>query len=349
MTSNEKSILQAALDKLPDQRHQLMYSEAGSLKDEIERLQKELQGVRLGAEGMGWAPRSHVDGAYERGFAEGSGNEGYYQRTIRQLKEAIYWALGERGEFGAEPEPLAGKYRRAFWWRTELRKRSGLPISGQSSPVETSQPLVSWRLTDEHINSLQVASVDRLIKRAKAAHYVNVRVRINGDWEEHEADWIKHMKREGLTAPSPAPRDQLLRDAIDMCEGWSAHVGGIGQDTIAALREWLSELSAPTHAIGLPAGELTAEMLQIMKDNSDQIEQMRPEEPSEPPLPAGWVEHSRHGEYVEGRRGNESAMFHLHMLHRPPTVHYCTWVGRDVQCDACGNGTRLPENGTGDV
>jgi hypothetical protein len=73
----------------------------------------------------------------------------------------------------------------------------------------------------------------------------------------------------------------------------------------------------------------------------------QPEKASEPPLPAGWVEHSRHGDYVEGRRGHESAMFHLHMLHRPPTVHYCTWLGRVVECCACGKTTRLPENGDG--
>lgn len=51
-----------------------------------------------------------------------------------------------------------------------------------------------WRLTDEKINDIQVQSIDHLIKRAKAAHFVNVRVRINGKWEEFEADWIKHLK-----------------------------------------------------------------------------------------------------------------------------------------------------------
>lgn len=50
--------------------------------------------------------------------------------TIRQLKEAIYWALGERGDFPQEPAPLAGKYRQRYWWRTELRRLSGLPING---------------------------------------------------------------------------------------------------------------------------------------------------------------------------------------------------------------------------
>jgi len=50
---------------------------------------------------------------------------------VRQFKEAIYWALGERGDFPSEPPPLGGKYRRAFHWRRELRRRSGLPIDGR--------------------------------------------------------------------------------------------------------------------------------------------------------------------------------------------------------------------------
>jgi len=45
---------------------------------------------------------------------------------IAELEKAIRWALGEEGEFGSEPPPLAGKYRRAFWWRTELRARAKL-------------------------------------------------------------------------------------------------------------------------------------------------------------------------------------------------------------------------------
>ena len=41
-----------------------------------------------------------------------------------RMREAILWALGERGEFGSEPPPLNGKWRQAFWWRTELRERA---------------------------------------------------------------------------------------------------------------------------------------------------------------------------------------------------------------------------------
>lgn len=46
------------------------------------------------------------------------------EAQVRQLREAIEWALGERDEFPQEPAPLAGKYRRPYYWRTELRSRA---------------------------------------------------------------------------------------------------------------------------------------------------------------------------------------------------------------------------------
>src|ERR1700744_903193 len=51
-----------------------------------------------------------------------------------------------------------------------------------------------WYLPWHAINDLQRESVDRLTKRAKAAHYVNLTVRINGKDEVYEADWLKHLQ-----------------------------------------------------------------------------------------------------------------------------------------------------------
>jgi len=48
------------------------------------------------------------------------------KRDVRQFNEAIYWALGERGDF---PDKLPGCG--PWYWRTELRKRSGLPVNGR--------------------------------------------------------------------------------------------------------------------------------------------------------------------------------------------------------------------------
>lgn len=74
------------------------------------------------------------------------------EATIHQLKEAIYWALGERDDFPEEPPPLAEKYRRRYHWRSELRRRSGLPVGGM--PPEkaggdcTCRPGTTWTDTN---------------------------------------------------------------------------------------------------------------------------------------------------------------------------------------------------------
>ena len=47
------------------------------------------------------------------------------QERLARSEAAIRWALGEEGEFPDEPAPLAGKYRRRYHWRTELRARAG--------------------------------------------------------------------------------------------------------------------------------------------------------------------------------------------------------------------------------
>jgi len=79
-----------------------------------------------------------------------------------------------------------------------------------------------WELTDEKINSLQVESVDRIIKRCKAAHFTNVRIRINGEWEEHEADWIKHLVRR---PPEPGECDYDHEAALEVHRKFCAWCG----------------------------------------------------------------------------------------------------------------------------
>jgi hypothetical protein len=41
---------------------------------------------------------------------------------IRQLESAVYWALGQNGDF-----KLRGEKEGAYWWRKELRQRSHVP------------------------------------------------------------------------------------------------------------------------------------------------------------------------------------------------------------------------------
>lgn len=54
----------------------------------------------------------------------------------------------------------------------------------------------AWRLTDEHINELQVADIDHLVARCRRAHYVDLVIRINGRDEHYQADWLKHLRPE---------------------------------------------------------------------------------------------------------------------------------------------------------
>ena len=60
---------------------------------------------------------------------------------------------------------------------------------------EIEQEPVAWLLTDKNINSLQVDSIQRLIDRLKHAHHTDLRVRINGQDEWFQADWLKDMVR----------------------------------------------------------------------------------------------------------------------------------------------------------
>lgn len=43
------------------------------------------------------------------------------------------------------------------------------------------------------INSMQLETMRKAIERAKHAHYTNIEVRINGEYEYVEADWLKHF------------------------------------------------------------------------------------------------------------------------------------------------------------
>ena len=77
---------------------------------------------------------------------------------------------------------------------------------------EIEQEPVAWLLTDKKINSLQVDDIHRLIDRLKHAHHTDLCVRINGQDEWFEADWLKHMVR--VTPPQRKPLTDEEIDAI---------------------------------------------------------------------------------------------------------------------------------------
>jgi hypothetical protein len=68
-------------------------------------------------------------------------------------------------------------------------------IKYEEALAQPEQEPVAWLLTDKNINSIQVDSIQRLINRLNHAHHTDIRVRINGQDEWFEADWLKHMVR----------------------------------------------------------------------------------------------------------------------------------------------------------
>lgn len=65
-----------------------------------------------------------------------------------------------------------------------------------------SDPVITdWELPAGKINELQQADIERLVAVCKQAHFINVRVRINGEWREIEADWIKHLVKVPESGP----------------------------------------------------------------------------------------------------------------------------------------------------
>lgn len=80
--------------------------------------------------------------------------------------------------------------------------------------AQTQEP-VAWLITDEKINSLQVDSIQRLVDRARHAHMTDIKLRINGQDEWHQADWLKHLTR---TTP-PQRTWQGLTDE-EIAQGW---------------------------------------------------------------------------------------------------------------------------------
>jgi hypothetical protein len=74
------------------------------------------------------------------------------------------------------------------------------------------QEPVAWLLTEKNINSLQVDSIQLLIDRLKHAHHTDLCVRINGQDEWFQADWLKHMVR--ATPPQRTWRGLAKEDRL---------------------------------------------------------------------------------------------------------------------------------------
>jgi hypothetical protein len=116
-------------------------------------------------------------------------------------------------------------------------------ITAIKEALAQEQEPVAWLITDEKINSLQVDSIQRLVDRARHAHMTDIKLRINGQDEWHQADWLKHLTRTtppqrtwvGLTEED---KKQMAKEANyhwEMTAGEYAE--RIGQLTEAKLKE----------------------------------------------------------------------------------------------------------------
>lgn len=64
-------------------------------------------------------------------------------------------------------------------------------------------PKAGWFLPLSSINDIQAVSVAEQVKRTKQAHHTDLDIRINGQNESHQADWVKHLQAVDLSPPEP--------------------------------------------------------------------------------------------------------------------------------------------------
>jgi len=63
------------------------------------------------------------------------------------------------------------------------------------SDLMAEKVVTDWKLSGEHINSVQQASIEELVRLSKLAHFVDIRVRINGEFRWLQADWLKWLEK----------------------------------------------------------------------------------------------------------------------------------------------------------
>jgi hypothetical protein len=129
-------------------------------------------------------------------------------------------------------------------------ERLGLYKDAYAQPE---QEPVAWLLTDKNINSLQVDSIQRLIDRLKHAHHTDLCVRINGQDEWFEADWLKHMVR--VTPPQrteqePVAWADIQKEAQQIVESkflWKKFIDGtpLSNDIACWMADFAQQYTTP--------------------------------------------------------------------------------------------------------
>ncbi len=100
------------------------------------------------------------------------------------------------------------------WHTPTVANLDRIPLFTKEALAQTQEP-VAWLITDEKINSLQVDSIQRLVDRARHAHMTDIKLRINGQDEWHQADWLKH-----LTRTTPPQRTWVGLTDEEIAQGW---------------------------------------------------------------------------------------------------------------------------------
>jgi hypothetical protein len=92
-------------------------------------------------------------------------------------------------------EELANRFSEGWHEGIKIDASDIMLLSEAAEALAQTQEPVAWLITDEKINSLQVDSIQRLVDRARHAHMTDIKLRINGQDEWHQADWLKHLTR----------------------------------------------------------------------------------------------------------------------------------------------------------
>lgn len=64
-------------------------------------------------------------------------------------------------------------------------------------PYKDLPETTDWSMPHHSINRLQQAAIKHTVKLARAGHWVDIVIRINGEYTVLQADWLKYL------APNP--------------------------------------------------------------------------------------------------------------------------------------------------
>ena len=157
--------------------------------------------------------------------------EGYDEHLYAGHAASVYMAAVDVAPTPPQPkepeqEPVT-PFGLPLFWDAPAPRPDGSLIDEGTKNIE--QEPVACLIIDEKINSIQVNSIQHLIDRAKHAHMADIKLRINGQDEWYQADWIKHITQitelkcdgdfpEGFDASCGIPAQALRAANSIMCD-----------------------------------------------------------------------------------------------------------------------------------